>query len=188
MVSYSTSDFKPGLKILIDGDPCEIIEEEFVKPGKGQAFSKVKFRNLLNQRTGEKTCKVGESLESADINEIEMQYLYSEGTDRRFMNQESYDQVLISENLIGDNKNWLTEEDICRVLLWNDTPISIIPPNFVDLKITQTDPGVKGDTASGGNKPATLATGAIIKVPLFVSEGDIVTVDTRSGEYQGRKQ
>ena len=104
------------------------------------------------------------------------------------MNQESYDQVLISENLIGDNKNWLTEEDICQVLLWNDTPISIILPNFVDLKITQTDPGVKGDTASGGNKPATLATGAIIKVPLFVSEGDIVTIDTRSGEYQGRKK
>ena len=187
MASYSTSDFKPGLKILIDGEPCEIIEEEFVKPGKGQAFSKVKFRNLLTQRTSEKTCKVGESLESADVNEVEMQYLYSEGTDRYFMNQESYDQVLISENLIGDNKNWLTEEDICQVLLWNGTPISIIPPNFVDLKITQTDPGVKGDTASGGNKPATLATGAVIKVPLFVSEGDVVTVDTRNGEYQGRK-
>ena len=187
MVSYSTSDFKPGLKILIEGEPCEIIEEEFVKPGKGQAFSKVKFRNLLTQRTGEKTCKVGESLESADVNEVEIQYLYSEGTDRYFMNQESYDQVLISENLIGDNKNWLTEEDICQVLLWNGTPISIIPPNFVDLKITQTDPGVKGDTASGGNKPATLATGAVIKVPLFVSEGDVVTVDTRNGEYQGRK-
>ena len=187
MVSYSTSDFKPGLKILIDGEPCEIIGEEFVKPGKGQAFSKVKFKNLLTQRTSEKTCKVGESIESADVNEVEMQYLYSEGTDRCFMNQESYDQVLISENLIGDNKNWLTEEDICQVLLWNDTPISIIPPNFVDLKITQTDPGVKGDTASGGNKPATLATGAVIKVPLFVSEGDIVTVDTRNGEYQGRK-
>ena len=187
MVSYSTSDLRTGLKILIDGDPCEIIEEEFVKPGKGQAFSKVKFKNLLTERMGEKTCKVGESLESVDVNEIEMQYLYSEGTDWCFMNQESYEQILISEKLIGDKKSWLTEEDICKVLLWNETPISIVPPNFVDLKITQTDPGVKGDTASGGSKPATLTTGAVIKVPLFVSEGDIVTVDTRTGEYQGRK-
>ena len=187
MTSYSTSDLRTGLKILIDGDPCEIIEEEFVKPGKGQAFSKVKFKNLLTERMGEKTCKVGESLESVDVNEIEMQYLYSEGTDWCFMNQESYEQILISEKLIGDKKSWLTEEDICKVLLWNETPISIVPPNFVDLKITQTDPGVKGDTASGGSKPATLTTGAVIKVPLFVSEGDIVTVDTRTGEYQGRK-
>jgi len=187
LVSYSTSDLRTGLKILIDGDPCEIIEEEFVKPGKGQAFSKVKFKNLLTERMGEKTCKVGESLESVDVNEIEMQYLYSEGTDWCFMNQESYEQILISEKLIGDKKSWLTEEDICKVLLWNETPISIVPPNFVDLKITQTDPGVKGDTASGGSKPATLTTGAVIKVPLFVSEGDIVTVDTRTGEYQGRK-
>ena len=187
MVSYSTSDLRTGLKILIDGDPCEIIEEEFVKPRKGQAFSKVKFKNLLTERMGEKTCKVGESLESVDVNEIEMQYLYSEGTDWCFMNQESYEQILISEKLIGDKKSWLTEEDICKVLLWNETPISIVPPNFVDLKITQTDPGVKGDTASGGSKPATLTTGAVIKVPLFVSEGDIVTVDTRTGEYQGRK-
>ena len=187
MASYSTSDFKPGLKILIGGEPCEIVEEEFVKPGKGQAFSKVKFRNLMTEKTGEKTCKVGETIESADVNEIEMQYLYSDGIDWCFMNQKTYEQVLISENLIGEKRNWLTEEDICKVLLWNGTPISITPPNFVDLKISLTDPGVKGDTASGGNKPATLVTGAIIKVPLFVSEGDIVTVDTRSGEYQGRK-
>tara|TARA_Y100000590_G_scaffold139674_1_gene160006 strand:- start:25108 stop:25671 length:564 start_codon:yes stop_codon:yes gene_type:complete len=187
LVSYSTSDFKPGLKILIDGGPCEIIEEEFVKPGKGQAFSKVKYRNLITGRVGEKTCKVGESLESADIVEIEMQYLYSEGTDWCFMNQETYDQVLISNDLIGENKDWLTEEDICKVFLWDGSPISVLAPNFVDLKIIETDPGVKGDTASGGTKPATLITGLVIKVPLFVSEGDIVTVDTRSGEYQGRK-
>ena len=187
MVSYSTSDFKPGLKILIDGEPCEIIEDEFVKPGKGQAFSKVKFRNLLTGRSGEKTCKVGESIESANINELEMQYLYSEGSNWCFMDQVTYDQVLIPEDLIGDQKSWLTEEAVCKVLLWNDSPISVVPPNFVDLRISQTDPGVKGDTVSGGSKPATLITGAVIKVPLFVSEGDVITIDTRNGEYQGRK-
>ena len=187
MVSYSTSDFKPGLKILIDGEPCEIIEDEFVKPGKGQAFSKVKFRNLVTGRSGEKTCKVGESIESANINELEMQYLYSEGSNWCFMDQVTYDQVLIPEDLIGDKKSWLTEEAVCKVLLWNDSPISVVPPNFVDLRISQTDPGVKGDTVSGGRKPATLITGAVIKVPLFVSEGDVITIDTRNGEYQGRK-
>ena len=187
MKTYSTSDFKPGLKVLIDSNPCEVLEEEFIKPGKGQAFSKIKYRNLLNNRVGEKTCKVGESLESTDIKEVEMQYLYSDGTDWCFMNQETYEQVVVNENLLGDKRNWLSEESVCKVLLWNDNPISIIPPNFVDLKITQTTPGVKGDTVSSGNKPATLVTGAVIKVPLFISEGDIVTVDTRTGEYQGRK-
>ena len=185
--TYSTSDFKPGLKVLIDSNPCEVLEEEFIKPGKGQAFSKIKYRNLLNNRVGEKTCKVGESLESTDIKEVEMQYLYSDGTDWCFMNQETYEQVVVNENLLGDKRNWLSEEGVCKVLLWNDNLISIIPPNFVDLKITQTTPGVKGDTVSSGNKPATLVTGAVIKVPLFISEGDIVTVDTRTGEYQGRK-
>ena len=116
-----------------------------------------------------------------------MQYLYSEGSNWCFMDQETYDQVLIPENLIGDKKSWLTEEAVCKVLLWNDSPISVVPPNFVDLRISQTDPGVKGDTVSGGSKPATLITGAVIKVPLFVSEGDVITIDTRNGEYQGRK-
>ena len=175
MVNYSTSDFKPGLKIIIDNDPCEIIEEDFVKPGKGQAFSKVKFRNLLTGRVGEKTCKVGESIESADVEELEMRFLYLDG-----------EQISINQDLIGTNKDWLSEGDIRQVILWNQQPISVVPPVFVNLEITKTDPGVKGDTASGGSKPATLSTGAIIKVPLFISEGEIVTIDTRNGEYQGR--
>ena len=186
MVNYSTSDFKPGLKVIIDNDPCEIIEEDFVKPGKGQAFSKVKFRNLLTGRVGEKTCKVGESIESADIEELEMQFLYLDGGSWVFMHPENFEQITISSDLIGNNKDWLSEGDMCQVILWNQQPISIVPPVFVNLKITKTDPGVKGDTVSGGNKPATLSTGAIIKVPLFISEGEIVTIDTRNGEYQGR--
>ena len=186
MVNYSTSDFKPGLKIIIDNDPCEIIEEDFVKPGKGQAFSKVKFRNLLTGRVGEKTCKVGESIESADIEELEMQFLYLDGDSWVFMHPENFEQISINQDLIGTNKDWLSEGDICQVILWNQQPISVVSPVFVNLKITKTDPGVKGDTASGGSKPATLSTGAIIKVPLFISEGEIVTIDTRNGEYQGR--
>lgn len=187
MVSYTTSDFKVGLKLIIDGDPCVIIDEEFNKPGKGQAFSKIKFRNYLTNRVGEKTCKVGESLEAADVEELDMQFLYSDGNSWVFMHPETYEQIPIDSKIIGDNDKWVTEEDVCKVLLWNDQPISVVAPTFVDLEITQTDPGVKGDTATGGSKPATLSTGAIIKVPLFVSEGEIVTIDTRSGEYQGRK-
>ena len=186
MVNYSTSDFKPGLKIIIDNDPCEIIEEDFVKPGKCQAFSKVKFRNLLTGRVGEKTCKVGESIESADVEELEMQFLYLDGDSWVFMHPENFEQISINQDLIGTNKDWLSEGDICQVILWNQQPISVVPPVFVNLEITKTDPGVKGDTASGGSKPATLSTGAIIKVPLFISEGEIVTIDTRNGEYQGR--
>ena len=187
MVSYTTSDFKVGLKLIIDGDPCVIIDEEFNKPGKGQAFSKIKFRNYLTNRVGEKTCKVGESLEAADVEELDMQFLYIDGNSWVFMHPETYEQIPIDSKIIGDNDKWVTEEDVCKVLLWNDQPISVVAPTFVDLEITQTDPGVKGDTATGGSKPATLSTGAIIKVPLFVSEGEIVTIDTRSGEYQGRK-
>ena len=187
MVSYSTSDFKVGLKIIIDNDPCVIIEEEFNKPGKGQAFSKIKFRNYITSRDGEKTCKVGESLEAADVEELDMQYLYSDGNAWFFMHPETYEQIPVSTDTVGELEKWVTEEDICKVLLWNDKPISVVAPTFVDLEITQSDPGVKGDTATGGSKPATLSTGAVIKVPLFVSEGDIVTIDTRNGEYQGRK-
>jgi len=187
LVSYSTSDFKVGLKIIIDDDPCVIIEEEFNKPGKGQAFSKIKFRNYLTGRVGEKTCKVGESLEAADVEELDMQFLYSDANSWIFMHPETFEQIPINSQVIGEIDKWVTEEDICKVLLWNEKPISVVAPTFVDLEITQTDPGVKGDTATGGTKPATLSTGAVIKVPLFVSEGEIVTIDTRSGEYQGRK-
>ena len=185
--TYSTSDFKPGLKVLIDSNPCEVLEEEFIKPGKGQAFSKIKYRNLLNNRVGEKTCKVGESLESADIRESQMQYLYSEGQEWHFMDQKTFDQVALGVDLIRENKNWLTEEDICKILFWNNSPVSVSPPTFVKLEVIETDPGVKGDTATGGSKPATLSSGVTIKVPLFISKGDVVTVDTRNGEYQGRK-
>ncbi len=187
MATYSTSEFKNGLKVLIDSEPCTITENEIVKPGKGQAFNRVKLRNLMNGRTWERTYKSGESLDAADIMELEMEYLYEDGEFWHFMKtDDSYEQVAADVNAISDAKIWLKEQDIYQVILWNEAPISVTPPNFVELKVTDTDPGLKGDTAQGGTKPATLSSGAVVKVPLFVNIGDVIRVDTRNGEYQNR--
>jgi elongation factor P len=186
MANYSTSEFKRGLKIMQDGDPCSITENEFVKPGKGQAFSRVKIRNLKTGRVIERTFKSGESVEAADVMDTEMQYLYNDGDAWHFMDQTSFEQVAADATAVGDEKKWLREQDICTVTLWNGAPISITPPNHVVLKVEDTDPGVRGDTAQGGSKPATLETGAVLQVPLFVDIGDLIKVDTRTGEYISR--
>ncbi|MCA1790684.1 MAG: elongation factor P [Thioalkalivibrio sp.] len=186
MASYSTSEFKSGLKILLDGDPQTIVENEFVKPGKGQAFSRVRVRNLRTGRVLEKTFKSGESVEAADVMDIDMQYLYTDGEFWHFMVPDSFEQYAMGQAALGDSAQWLKEQDICTVTLWNGEPLSVIPPNFVELKIVQCDPGLRGDTAQGGTKPANLETGAVVKVPLFVEEGEVVKVDTRSGEYVSR--
>ena len=186
MANYSTNEFKNGLKIIIDGDPCSIIENEIVKPGKGQAFNRVKIRNLKTGRVVDRTYKSGESVEAADVMETNMEYLYSDGEMWHFMEPSSYEQYAASEAAIGSAKQWLKEQDVCVVTLWNDNPLLIEPPKFVELIITQSDPGLKGDTASGGVKPATLETGAVVRVPLFVEEGELIKVDTRSGEYVSR--
>ncbi|MDA1371931.1 MAG: elongation factor P [Proteobacteria bacterium] len=187
MASYSTNEFKSGLKVLLDGDPCSILENEMVKPGKGQAFSRVKFRNLLNGRVRERTFKSGESVAAADVLETDMEYLYADGEFWHFMKTDgSFEQVAADANAISEARNWLKEQDVYQVILWNEAPISVMPQNFVELEVTQTDPGLKGDTAQGGTKPATLSSGAIIKVPLFVNIGDVLRVDTRTGEYQNR--
>ena len=186
MASYSTNEFKGGLKIMQDGDPCSIVENEFVKPGKGQAFNRVKIRNLKTGRVIEKTVKSGESVEAADVMDTDMQYLYADGEFWHFMDPASFEQMGASETAVGDAKLWLKEQDTVEVTLWNGVPLSVTPPNFVELKITQTDPGVRGDTAQGGTKPATLETGAVVKVPLFIEEGETVKIDTRSGDYVSR--
>ena len=186
MANYSTNEFKSGLKVMLDNAPCSIIENEFVKPGKGQAFVRVKMRNLLTGRVLEKTFKSGESIEAADVMEIDMQYLYCDGEVYHFMVPDTFEQHAINKEPLGDTLQWLKEQDIFLVTLWNNQPISITPPNFVTLKVTETDPGLKGDTASGGNKPATLETGAVIRVPLFIEEGEVLKVDTRTGEYVSR--
>ena len=186
MASYSTNEFRGGLKIMLDGDPCSIIENEFVKPGKGQAFNRVKIRNLKNGRVLDKTFKSGESVEAADVIAIEMQYLYNDGEFWHFMDPESYEQQAADATAVSDAHLWLKAQDHCEVMLYNGSPISVTPPNFVELEITDTDPGLKGDTAQGGTKPATLETGAVVKVPLFLEIGEQVRVDTRSGDYMSR--
>ncbi len=186
MATYSTNEFKSGLKIILDGDPHAIVENEFVKPGKGQAFSRVRVRNLKTGRVVEKTFKSGDSVEAADVFEKDVQYLYSDGEFWHFMDTETFEQMAADANIIGDNKIWLKEEDMCQVTLWNGSPIIIQPPNFVELEVTETDPGLKGDTSGSGGKPATLETGAVVRVPLFVQEGEVIRVDTRKGEYIGR--
>ncbi len=186
MASYSTNQFKNGLKVMLDNDPCSIINNEVVKPGKGQAFNRVKLRNLNTGRVLEKTFKSGESIEAADVVETTMQYLYNDGNHYHFMVPDTYEQHEADKNAVGDVAKWLKEEDKCDVTLWNNNPISITPPNFVTLEVTQTDPGLRGDTSSGGNKPATLQTGAVVRVPLFINEGDTLKIDTRTGEYVSR--
>ena len=186
MASYSTNEFKSGLKIMIDGDPCSIIENEFVKPGKGQAFNRVKIRNLKTGRVVEKTYKSGESVEAADVIETDLQYLYNDGEQWHFMDQESFEQYSVDEAALGDAKKWLKDQDICLVTLWNSQPIIVEAPNFVVLEVTDTDPGLRGDTSGSGGKPATLETGAVVRVPLFVQIGEKIKVDTRSNEYVSR--
>jgi len=186
MANYSTNEFRSGLKLMLDGDPCSILENEFVKPGKGQAFSRVKLRNLKTGRVIEKTFKSGESLEGADVLDMDMQYLYEDGESWYFMEPDTFEQHQASESAVGDAVKWLSEQDICVVTLYNGAPLSVVPPNHVELAIAQTDPGLRGDTAQGGSKPAKLVTGAVVKVPLFLEEGEVIKVDTRTGEYQGR--
>jgi len=186
MATYSTNQFRGGLKVMLDGDPCSIIENEFVKPGKGQAFNRVKLRNLKTGRVLEKTFKSGESIEAADVHETTMQYLYTDGESWHFMVPETFEQYAANEAAMGDTVKWIREEDTCDVTLWNGIPISVTPPMFVTLTVTQTDPGLKGDTSSGGSKAATLETGAVIRVPLFIQVGEVLKVDTRTGEYVSR--
>ncbi|RTE85680.1 MULTISPECIES: elongation factor P [Gammaproteobacteria] len=188
MASYSTSEFKGGLKIMLDGEPCSIIENEMVKPGKGQAFNRVKIRKLLSGKVVEKTFKSGDSVEAADVMEVELDYLYNDGEFWHFMNNETFEQLAADEAAVGDSEKWLVEQDTCTLMLWNGKPITVTPPNFVELEITETDPGLKGDTAGTGGKPATLSTGAVVRVPLFVQTGEVIKVDTRTGEYVSRVQ
>ncbi|WP_303901355.1 elongation factor P [Thiohalomonas denitrificans] len=186
MATYSTNEFKRGLKVMLDGDPASIVENEFVKPGKGQAFSRVKLRNLKTGRVIERTFKSGESIEAADVLDTEMQYLYNDGEHWHFMNTETFEQVGADETAVGDAKQWLKEQDVCTVTLWNGVPISVLPPNHVTLKVVETDPGIRGDTATGGTKPARLESGAVVQVPLFIDIGDVLKVDTRTGQYISR--
>ena len=186
MANFSTNEFKNGLKIMIDGDPCTIIDNEVVKPGKGQAFNRVRLKNLKTGRTWEKTFKSGESVEAADVLDRDMEYLYCDGEFWYFMDPDTFEQYPASNEAVANAKLFLKEQDKCIVTLWNGSPLIVTPPNFVQLEVIETDPGLKGDTAQGGTKPAKLSTGAIVRVPLFIDIGEILKIDTRTGEYVSR--
>jgi elongation factor P len=186
MSTYSTNEFKSGLKILLDGDPYTVLENEFVKPGKGQAFNRVKIRNLKTGRVVDKTFKSGDTVEGADVVEQDMQYLYSDGEFWHFMVPDTFEQFTADKRAVADAEQWLKAEDSYIITLWNGVPLAVTPPNSVTLKVVETDPGVRGDTAQGGVKPARVETGAVVRVPLFVEEGDVIKINTRTGEYVSR--
>lgn len=186
MASYGMNDVKTGQKILVNNDPCIITEAEYVKPGKGQAFTRIKFRNIKSGRMIEMTMKATDSVDAADVVDTDMQFLYADGEYWHFMNPETFEQVQSDKAGMGGTEKWLKGEEACVVTLWNGVPIAVQPPNFVELVITQTDPGVRGDTSGGGGKPATLETGAVVRVPLFVGQDEVIKVDTRSGDYVSR--
>lgn len=187
MASYSASEFRSGLKVMLDGDPCVVIENELVKPGKGQAFSRTKLRNLKSGRIWERTFKSNESCEAADVMDYDMEYLYTDGEFWHFMMTDgSFEQHAADNNAVADSLKWLKEQEKYVVTLYNGVPLSVTPPNFIELEVVETDPGLKGDTAQGGTKPAVFSTGASVNVPLFVNIGEVLRIDTRTGEYVSR--
>ena len=186
MASLGMNDVKNGQKIIVNSEPCVITDCEYVKPGKGQAFTRIKYRFIKSGRVVELTMKATDSLEVADVVDTDMQFLYADGEYWHFMNQESFEQVQCDKAGMGGAEKWVKGEEECVVTLWNGSPIAVQPPNFVELKITETDPGVRGDTSGGGGKPATLETGAVVRVPLFVGQEEVIKVNTRTGEYESR--
>jgi len=185
-MAVDTSRFRNGLKILLDGEPYTITYFQHVKPGKGGAFVRTKVKNLKTGRNLDRRFRSGEKVEEADIEDRKMQYLYKDGESFVFMDTDSYDQMPFSSEQLGDDRKFLKENLDVSVLFWNGKPINIELPNFIQASIAECEPGEKGDTASNVTKPATLETGAVVQVPLFIKEGETIRVDTRSGEYVER--
>ena len=183
---YESSDIRKGLKIQLDGDPYTVVEFQFVKPGKGTAFTRTKIKNLITGAVLDRTYRSGEKLEPANIEEREMQYLYLDGSNYCFMDNTTYDQVFIEAEMVGDTAKLMPDNINVTVMFFDDKPIGVTLPNFVEVEVTESEPGMKGDTASGATKPATLSTGATINVPLFIEEGEWLKIDTRTGEYVER--
>jgi elongation factor P len=187
MVQIGTNDFRAGMKIEVDGQPYTIVSVQFVKPGKGQAFTRVKLKHLISARTIERTFKSGESVEEADVKEARMRLLYSDAGGVAFMDDESYEQMTIPSEKIEEVKQWLQEDAIYSIVFYKGEPTTVEPPTFMELEITETAPGVRGDTASGRVlKSATLTSGAVVQVPIFIEQGEVIKVDTRTGDYVSR--
>ncbi len=181
-----SGDLKKGVKIEIDGEPYILVQFEFVKPGKGQALYKCKLKNMVTGAQFDRTFRSGEKFKQPDLEEQEMEYLYAEGDQFCFMNMTTYVQEFLTEEQLGDAKNFLKENTVCNILLFEGRPIGISPPIFINLKVEETEPWVKGDTASGDSKPATLETGHVLQVPPFIEKGELLKIDTRTGAYVER--
>jgi elongation factor P len=184
--SVSTNEVKLGMKVEVDREPWLIVGNEFVKPGKGQAFNRIKVKNMISGRVVEKTYKSGEKLDLADVEENQMRFLYKDADGATFMDDKTFDQVAIGNNLIKPIEQWLMEEVIYQVIFYKGNPIAVDPPTFMDMTIVETSPGVRGDTSGRVLKPAITDTGAKVQVPIFIEEGQKVRVDTRTGEYASR--
>lgn len=183
---YESSDLRKGLKIEIDGEPYIIVQFDFVKPGKGQALYKCKLKNMLTGAQFDRTFRSGDKFNEANLEELEMEYLYTDGDRYCFMNTSTYDQDFLTLEQVGDAINFLKENTLCNVLFYEEKPIGVTLPNFVDLQVVKTDPWAKGDTAAGSTKPAELYTGHVVQVPPFIEEGELIRIDTRTGEYVER--
>ncbi len=183
---YESSDLRKGLKIEIDGDPYVIVQFDFVKPGKGQSLYKCRLKNMVTGIQFDKTYRSGEKFQPANLEEVKMEYLYAEGDHFCFMKSDTYEQEFLTADQVGDAKNLLKENTVCDVLLFQDRPIGLTLPIFMEMKVTRADPWVKGDTASGDTKPATVETGYVLQVPPFIEEGEIIRIDTRTGQYVER--
>jgi elongation factor P len=181
-----SGDLRKGTKLEIDGDPYVIVQFEFVKPGKGQALYKCKLKNMITGAQFDRTYRSGEKFKPADLEEVSMEYLYFDGSNYCFMNNSNYEQEMLSADQIGEGKNFLKDNTVCSVLMFQGRPIGITLPNFVELKITEAEPWAKGDTAAGSTKPATLETGYVVQVPPFVNQGEVIRIDTRTGQYVER--
>jgi len=184
--TLTAGDLRKGLKLEIDGEPYLIVDFEFSKPGKGQALYRCRLKNMITGIQFDRTYRSGEKFWSADLEEQDMQFLYKQGDHYHFMNTSTYEQIELPSEQVGDATNYLIENLVVSMLLFQGRPIGINLPNFVELKVVQSDPGLKGDTASGATKPATLETGFVIQVPLFIEEGEVLKIDTRTGSYVER--
>ena len=183
---YTVADLKKGLKLTLDGDPYIVIAFDFTKPGKGQALYRTKMRNMINGTILDRTYRSGETFDPANLEERQMEYLYKEGTHYTFMDQQTFEQVIMEEDAMGDAPNFLLENLKVDVLLFGEKAIGVTLPNFVNLRVTQTEPWAKGDTSGNDSKPATVETGYVLRVPPFIEEGEMITIDTRNGEYYTR--
>lgn len=183
---YETSDIRKNLKIVLDGSPYAVVDYQFVKPGKGQAFTRTKLKNMITGAVLERTFKSGERLEKAEMSERQMQYLYPDGDTWVFMDTKTYEQLSLGADVLEDTPDYLQDEMMVDVLFWGDKPINVTPPTFVVLEVVETEPGYKGDTTSNVQKAAKLSTGKTVSVPLFVNQGDLLKIDTRTGTYVER--